>query len=194
MNLYNKDWLSNKLSGKTWSYIIKFVAAVICFILFFANSFLIFEEFLSGKTILASNNKPEKSLYFPIIIICNLSAYKYSEMATLELNDYLNNTFVIEDVLESITLGDARNPVQIYNKTYRSEILSISSLYTYYRGHCYKFIYNAKVSILCNSKHEQGQGLALVRFYEYIYQLKFSFQPFPLLEVQQKYRPLLRVC
>ena len=153
MNLYNKDWLSNKLTGKTWSYIMKFAAAVICFILFFANSFLIFEEFLSGKTILASNNKPEKSLYFPIIIICNLSAYKYSEMATLELNDYLNNTFVIEDVLESITLGDARNPVQIYNKTYRSEILSISSLYTYYRGHCYKFIYNEKVSILCNFKN-----------------------------------------
>jgi len=140
--------LAKKLSGKTWNYVIKFLATSACLIFFFANSYLIFEEFASGKTILASKFMEKQSVYFPIMIICSYSPYRESEMATLALSDYLNNTLKIEDILESISVGDARSSSLIYNNTYHSEILGVSPIYTYYRGICYAFKYKKKVSTI----------------------------------------------
>ena len=137
-------FLAKKLNGKAWNYVLKFLATCACLILFFANSFLIFEEFLSGKTILASNYVEEKKLYFPIMIICSYSPYMESEMITVALSGYLNNTLKIEDVLESISMGRTFSS-PIYNNTHHSEILRISPIYTYYRGQCYAFKYKKKV-------------------------------------------------
>jgi hypothetical protein len=140
--------LTNRLRGKTWNYVLKFLATSACLMFFFANSFLIFEEFASGKTILASNYMKKQRVHFPIMVICSYSAYRESEMDKLGLSDYLNNTLKIEDVLESISVGDARSSYPIYNDTYHSGNLSVSPIYTYYRGQCFAFKYKLKVSTL----------------------------------------------
>ena len=129
------------------NYVIKTLATIICLICFFANNYVILKQFISGKTIIASNYKLEEPLFFPAILICNFSAYKESEMPTIDLDDYVKNTFKLSDALDSITLGDGDEDV-LYNKTYRSENMKIESIYTYFRGHCFKFYLNKKVMTL----------------------------------------------
>ena len=132
------------------NYAFKTLATIICLICFFANNFIILKQFISGKTIIASNFKAEEPLFLPAILICNFSAYKEIEVPTIDLDHYFNNTFRLSTALGSITLVDIEgqgnnDEAVLYNKTYRSENIKIESIYTYFRGHCYKFQFKKKV-------------------------------------------------
>ena len=131
------------------SYFVKALATITCLVCFFANNFVILQQFISRKTILASHYRMEKELYFPSIVVCNFSAYKKSEMTTMDLDDYLENTFNLFDTLDLVSIRFFNNSENVlYNETHHSEDLKIESIYTFFRGRCYKFQYNKKVIIV----------------------------------------------
>ena len=154
MNRENKvDSIENipvteSASTSKWDKFIKIVATLICLILFFANSFLIFKQCISGKTIILSDFNMEKErILFPLIVICNYSAYKNSEIDTLSLDEYRSNTLNIDDILDEVYLGFSDNITSLNISTLRSEHLSISPIFTYFRGRCYGYRFRKEVVI-----------------------------------------------
>ena len=135
-----------------WSYLIKTIAAVTCLACFFANNFVLFKQFASHKTVTASSYINQKKLLLPVIIICNGSAFKNPKVSTVDLDDYLNNTFKITDALVSITSGEGSGVLSpsddqrsLYNSTYKDKNIHIDQFFTYYRGHCYSVEYKTPV-------------------------------------------------
>ena len=125
---------------------VRIVATIICLILFFANSFVIFKQCISGKTIVFSDfNVKEDEIYFPLIVICNYSAYKNPNLAELSLDEYRRNTLDINEILDSVYLGFLNNYTDIINETFHSENIKVWPILTYYRGSCYGYKYKKKV-------------------------------------------------
>ena len=142
------------LPRSKWDIFVKVVATIICLILFFANSFFIFKQVISGKTIILSDfNSEEERILFPLIVICNYSAYKNSKFETLSLDEYRRNTLDIEDVLEEVYLGfsDSDNISYLNISTNRSENLRIRPISTYFRGRCYGYQFRKKVTLQTES-------------------------------------------
>ena len=128
---------------------VRIVATFVCLILFFANSFVIFKQCISGRTIVFSDfNEKEDQIYFPLIVICNYSAYKNTELAKLNLDNYRRNTLEINEILDSVYLGFLYNHTDLINETFHSEDLKVWPILTYYRGSCYCYKYKKKV--ICN--------------------------------------------
>ena len=124
---------------------VRIFATVVCLILFFANSFVIFKQSISGKTIVFSDfNVAEDKLYFPLIVICNSSSYKTTEGLTSK-DEYINNTLDIDEILDSVYLGFLNNYTYLLNDNVLSETLKVWPIFTYYRGLCYGYRYTKKV-------------------------------------------------
>ena len=141
------EWTSEKSS-----LVIKSCAAFICVALFIANSYVIFKQFASHNTILATNYIEEEKLRFPTLIICNASAYKNPKFRDFSLESYLNNTISLSDFLIAITQPDKNgesgvieNEVILYNSTYCSDNITIEAIRSEYRGNCFKVEYKKKV-------------------------------------------------
>ena len=134
-----------------WSTLLKSIAAVTCLACFFANNFVIFKQFASHKTVTGSHYKLDKELLLPVIIICNGSGFKNPKVSTVDLDDYLNNTFELSDVLISIISGEGvgvmspSDDEHLYNSTYKDNLIHIDSFLTYYRGRCYSVEYKKPV-------------------------------------------------
>ena len=133
-------------------YVIKTLAAILCITLFLVNNYVIFNQFASGKTIVCSNIKYEEKLSFPTFVICNASAFKNPKVLTVDLEEYLKDTFKLSDTLISITVaggyGSSDKPINdeiLYNATQISPHIQIESVHTLYRGHCYRVEYQKKV-------------------------------------------------
>ena len=136
-----ETWRPRKLDG-----FVKIVATIICLILFFANSFVIFQQCISGKTIVFSDfNFEQDKIHFPLIVICNYSSYKNTELTRLSANDYRRNTLDIEMILDSVTLGYLSNYTYLMNDTFHSTSLSVWPISTFYRGRCYSYKFQKKV-------------------------------------------------
>ena len=149
------------------NYVVNTLATLICLIGFFANNFVILKQFVTGKTFIASSFKAEEPLLFPAIVMCNFSAYKELEIQKIDLDDYFRNTFKLSDALESITFYVNDLEVVLYNKTYRSESITIESIHTYYRGRCYKFHLKNKVITLFYNIWLQSNIICLIISYIY---------------------------
>lgn len=124
---------------------LKTLTAIICLIGFFANNFAILKQFASGKTILSINLKESEALYLPAIVICNFSAYIESKRASVGVDDYLNNTLKLSNILLSVTFDDKYEKNPLYPKRKISDNLTVESVYSYYRGHCYLVRYSRMV-------------------------------------------------
>ena len=137
----NEPWRRKKFDA-----FVRIVATIICLILFFANSFVIFQQCISGKTIVFSDfNFEQDKIHFPLIVICNYSSYKNTELTRLNVNDYRRNTLDIEMILDSVTLGYLSNYTYLMNDTFHSTSLSVWPISTFYRGRCYSYKFQKEV-------------------------------------------------
>ena len=129
-----EPWRRKKIDA-----LVRIVATIICLILFFANSYVIFQQCISGKTIVFSDfNFEQDQIHFPLIVICNYSSYKNTELTRLNVNDYRRNTLDIEMILDSVTLGYLSNYTYLMNDTFHSTSLSVWPISTLH----YKFSFS----------------------------------------------------
>ena len=131
------------------TFILKSLVVIICWGLFFANTYPIFIKYASKNTIIASNTIHESRLLLPAIVLCNASGYKNPELSNSDIKEYINNTVELSDILIAIaTYNDDPygGPSTIhYNLTYQSPEINVDPILTNFRGRCYKFTYTRKV-------------------------------------------------
>ena len=125
--------------------ILRFIIVIGCVISFILNSYAIFRDFLSNPIIVSTKvlKSPDGSLPFPLIVICNESAFKQPIMTT-DFDGYSNNTLALNDFLiDILTLKDAGHavtkakPISIKH--------TIEELFTAHHGTCFRFNVKTKV-------------------------------------------------
>ena len=107
--------------------------------MFFAlNSFVIFEHFISGKTITSSSVviSDDGKQVLPALIICREKAFTRKGKAMFKLTDYLENTQSLNYTASEL-FGDY---ALIENSTL--------SVYSMNRGHCEVFKHTKEVDII----------------------------------------------
>ena len=146
--------IRTKLSAEKWSLILKSFIALICLAFFIENSYEIFKQYFSKKTILAADYEKQQNISFPDFIICNFSAYKHAKIPRLDFESYVNNTMNLSDVLIAVThpdsgsgAGNMDKEESLYNSTFVSKHIHIERILSYFRGNCYKVRYKRKVSL-----------------------------------------------
>ena len=125
--------------------ILRFIIIIGCVISFILNSYAIFRDFMSNPIIVSTKvlKSPDGSLLFPLIMICNESAFKQPIMAT-DFHGYQNNTLALNDFLiDILSLKDAGHaiikakPISIKH--------TIEELFTAFHGTCFMFRVETKV-------------------------------------------------
>ena len=119
------------LMYKKYSRLLRIVIVSVLTTLFVLNSNVIFEHYISGKTITSSSIliNPKEVQMLPAIIICREKAYnKHAEM--FHLSDYLDNTMTFVYYVDG-------------NKNENGEAIEDNStflrhewIYSYSRGYC----------------------------------------------------------
>ena len=147
--------IKTQLLAEKWSLILKSFVTLICLAFFIENSYEIFKQYFSKKTILAADYDIQQNISFPDFIICNFSAYKHAKIPRLDFDSYMNNTMNLSDVLIAIThpdigsgAGNIDNEESLYNSRVVSEHIYIEQIFSYYRGNCYKLRYKRKVRLV----------------------------------------------
>ena len=89
---------------------IKLVCLIICLLCFFANSYAIFKDFASGRTIISTTvlPSPDGLMESPYILICNSSAYK-EPVLYMDSDSFRNNTMGVNEVLIDVILAKRAN-------------------------------------------------------------------------------------
>ena len=146
--------IKTQLLAEKWSLILKSFVTLICLAFFIENSYEIFKQYFSKKTILAADFEIQQNISFPDFIICNFSAYKHAKIPRLDFDSYVNNTMNLSDVLIAIThpdigsgAGNMDKEESLYNSTFVSKHIHIEQIFSYYRGNCYRVRYKRKVRI-----------------------------------------------
>ena len=123
---------------------------LLCLIGFFFNSFMIFKQFVGSETVTSNKIQENSDLYLPSITLCGPSGFKsaVSKYSDLELENYLNNTVNLEDML--IHVRDIYNnhieAELVKENVYKnSKIWKLTTTYSAYRGRCYTIEYRKKV-------------------------------------------------
>ena len=80
---------------------LKLITVALCLVAFVANSYIIFQQFLTGKTVTSNDVQKNARLFLPSITLCSLSGFKeeIDELADLELDEYLNKTTRLDEIL-----------------------------------------------------------------------------------------------
>ena len=80
--------------------VFKFMSFIVCFIGFSVFSYQIFDNFAKGTTLISTSviKSANGLLEFPIILLCNSSAYKEQTLNT-SLDGYKSNTMSLKDVV-----------------------------------------------------------------------------------------------
>ena len=84
---------------------VKFLTRIICFGGFVGNSFVIFKQFIGGKTLTSYDVQKNTKLYLPSLTICSLSGYKepMDDYGDIELESFRKKPLNLSEV---ITLVD----------------------------------------------------------------------------------------
>ena len=129
-------------SLNTWL-AVKFLTRIICFGGFVGNSFIIFKQFINGKTLTSYDVKKNTELYLPSLTICSLSGFKepMDDYEDIELENFLNKTLDLGEIIESV--GDM-NVTEMYED---AETWELTTTYSQYKGTCHTIRYKHKV---CN--------------------------------------------
>ena len=126
-------------------YAIKIVTFMICLAGFVANSFMIFKQFLGKQTITSQDLQHNEELVLPSFTICSLSGYreKITKHEDLKLNNYLNKTLNLDEILISVITKDSEMTIEqlIENKTF----WEVTTTYTRNKGRCHTIRYTNKV-------------------------------------------------
>ena len=110
----------------------KYATGLGCMLCFILNSYIIFDEYIGGKTLLSSDLQPSTDghLMAPGILICSSRAYKTKSLVT-DMADYKKNTMALDDFLiAAYYLDDDSHDVNSIGKLFKP-------IYTPHYGTCY---------------------------------------------------------
>ena len=135
-----------------WMRTFKVTITILCLIGFCFNSFIIFKQFVGNETLTSHKIEQNLELFLPSITLCGPSGFKRAvkKYSDLELDNYLNNTVDLKDMLiifhdEDNNYIDAKSVVGIiYNS---SNIWKVTTTSSAYRGRCYTIEYMKKVKV-----------------------------------------------
>ena len=122
---------------------VKFLTRIICFGGFVGNSFVIFKQFIGGKTLTSYDVQKNTRLYFPSLTICSLSGFKepMDDYGDIELESFLGQTLDLAEVIESV---DQTKITEMYRDTKTWEL---TTTYSQFKGACHTIRKKHKV---CN--------------------------------------------
>ena len=112
--------------------LIKYATGLGCMLGFIPNSYIIFDEYNGGKTLLSSDLPPSTGghLMAPGILICSSRAYKTKSLVT-DMADYKKNTMALDDFLiAAYYLDSDSRDVNSMDKLFKP-------IYTPHYGTCY---------------------------------------------------------
>ena len=120
---------------------VKFLTRIICFGGFVGNSFVIFKQFIGGKTLTSYDVQKNTNLYLPSLTICSLSGFNepMDDYRDLELESFLNKTL---DLGEVITLVNNKKITEIFKDT---KTWDLTTTYSQFKGACHTIRYKNKV-------------------------------------------------
>ena len=123
---------------------LKFLTRIICFGGFVGNSFIIFKQFIGGKTVTSYDVQKNTKLYLPSLTICSLSGYKkpMNAFGDLELESHLRETLDLAAVIESAEVIDRTKITEMYKDTKTWEL---TTTYSQFKGACHTIRYKNKV-------------------------------------------------
>ena len=129
---------------------------MLCYLGCILNSTKILSNFFRQSKVVSINMNTNPSLLLPSVTICNATAYKESinDFQDLERDRFLNNTFILSDILKSITFEASNREdiddfeINAFNDSLNMQSsLSITSIYSYFKGRCYTFDIRRKVRL-----------------------------------------------
>ena len=132
----------------------KIAGTILCYLGCILNSTKILSNFFKQSKVVSINMNTYPSLLLPPVTICNATAYKESinNFQDLEQDRFLNNTLILSDILKAIKFESTNkediDDFEIYDFNESSDIqspLSISSIYSFFKGRCYTFDIKKKV-------------------------------------------------
>ena len=131
---------------------LKVTITILCLVGFCFNSFIIFKQFVGNETLTSHKIEQNLELFLPSITLCGPSGFKRAvkKYSDLELDNYLNNTVDLKDMLiifhdEDNNYIDAKSVEGIiYNS---SNIWKVTTTSSAYRGRCYTIEYMKKVEV-----------------------------------------------
>ena len=128
------------LKNRVWNFI-KAVTFVICLAGFVCNSFMIFRQFIEKQTITMWDIQKNKELSLPSFTICSITGVKnrITKYQHLELNNYINNTLELDEILVSI---DDLNINKLKEDT---SSWHFSTIYSQFKGRCHTVRHILKV-------------------------------------------------
>ena len=134
---------------------LKVTITLLCLIGFCFNSFIIFKQFVGSETVTSHKIEENSELYLPSITLCGPSGFKSAveKYSDLELENYLNNTVDLRDMLIVAYDRDNNNLDAKFvegkiNK--KSKIWKLTTTCSAYRGRCYTIEYRKKVYKIVN--------------------------------------------
>ena len=131
----------DKLKSPNLWMALKFLTRIICFGGFVVNSFVIFKQFIGGKTLTSYDVQKSTKLYLPSLTICSLSGYKepMDDYGDIELESFLRQTLDLAEVIESV---DQTKITEMYKDTKKWEL---TTTYSQFKGACHTIRYKNKV-------------------------------------------------
>ena len=120
--------------------LIKYATGLGCILGFIFNSYVIFEQYIGGKTLLSSDLQPspDGSLMAPGIVICSHRAFKTDHLTT-NIADFKKNTMALSDFLtEAFFLtADHRSPHGNGVNRILNDKEKLKAIYSAQFGTCY---------------------------------------------------------
>ena len=125
---------------------IKVLSVIVCLIACVSNSYIIFTQFIGRKTITTQNVEHNDELLLPSITMCSLSGFKeeIDEFKDLELENYLNKTLQLEEIL----YGYYNNEHLFVNLTTmkaNTALWKFTTTYSKFKGRCHTLTYQKSV-------------------------------------------------
>ena len=136
----------------------KTIAFFICLSGFFGNTFMIFKQFIGRQTVTSQDVQKNDQLTLPSFTICGRTGFKekVTKYQDLQLENYLNKTFELEDiigVIEGMSVKELRK-----NKT----SWEVTTTYSQYKGRCYTIRYIPMVINITLNAMEYNLAICLI--------------------------------
>ena len=124
---------------------IKAMTVFACLIACIANNYAIFTQFIGKKTVTSQNVENNDGLSLPSITICSLSGFKEAmlEYKDIELDNYLNKTLNLEEVL--LGYYEGANEYNLTMMKANQDVWQFTTTYSQYKGRCHTLTYKKLV-------------------------------------------------
>ena len=139
--------------------VIKFGAIAICLGMFACNSFVVFKQYIVGKTVITNDIEIHSKLLLPSITICGTRGFKEEllNFSYVEKDKYFSNTLELNELIYGIKENNVKNYTTIEElvdgQQNNPELWVIKVTLSAYRGRCYTIEYQKEVRNLEITKY-----------------------------------------